>query len=746
MTFSEFITHAKRLHGPKFDYSSVKYCDSKTPVIVVCPEHGKIRIKPTTHLKRSGCGSCNITLSTTTKLTTVEFIRRSKLKHGDIYDYSKTNYKNWIGKVIITCPIHGDFTQRADRHMYHNGCPACFGPKEYTTESFIKHASLVHKNTYNYSKTEYINTNTKIVIICTKHGEFLQSPSGHLSGQGCPKCGRESVRLGISKTTTYFVQLAKKVHGDYYDYSKTEYTARREKLLIICPIHGEFSQIAAEHLRGRGCKLCGRSRARKQNTTDNIKKNLEAKQRFLDYTKTTTYDYSSSVFINSITKIAVNCRIHGDFLVLPKAHIAGTGCKQCEQEQLKNDIFKKLKILHKNRYDYNTSSYSEPRNKISIICQKHGEFRQTVVKHLKGNGCPKCLYDTLREQQLSDGSEFFEKAKRLHHNRYSYGQYKGINSDIEVVCKEHGSFFTNANQHLVRMSGCPKCSTSAEQNELLNIVQSFYKGQTINNDRSAIKPLEIDIFLPELKLGIEFHGSYWHSYDSKECMSEILKHSNKHDICLKNGIKLIQIFDYELHQKREIIISMIRNHLGLTQSIYARNCELCVLTDNEYRILSESNHIQGYRAASVIIGLKYQETIVCCMSFARNLEGYEIIRFFNILEHRVIGGASKILHYFIEQYHPSKITTFADRRFSTGELYKKLGFNLIKTTKPNYSYMSNGVVLSRQKCQKRRLNNLLGDLFDGSKSESENMFQAGYRRLWDAGHYKFELSLPTLNH
>jgi hypothetical protein len=182
MTYSEFLTRAKQLHGSKFDYSLVKYLDYKTPIIIICPSHGQIRIKPTTHLIKLGCGRCNLNNSAQ-RLTTEEFIKRAKVKHGDKYDYSKTRYKNWTAKITIICPKHGEFLQRADRHMYHNGCPACNGQRIITTNIFIREAILLHGNKYDYSKTKYHNAATKTTITCKLHGDFLQSPCQHLAGQ-----------------------------------------------------------------------------------------------------------------------------------------------------------------------------------------------------------------------------------------------------------------------------------------------------------------------------------------------------------------------------------------------------------------------------------------------------------------------------------------------------------------------------------------------------------------------------------
>jgi hypothetical protein len=131
------------------------------------------------------------------------------------------------------------------------------------------------------------------------------------------------------------------------------------------------------------------------------------------------------------------------------------------------------------------------------------------------------------------------------------------------------------------------------------------------------------------------------------------------------------------------------------------------------------------------------------MSLSKHGDGYEIIRFFNILGHRVIGGAGKLLSHFLKHFKPASVLTYADRRFSNGTLYKTLGFKLLGITRPNYVYISpDGEILSRQRCQKHKLHHLL-TVFCQDKTETENMFAAGYRRLWDAGHYRFVLNIST---
>lgn len=202
--------------------------------------------------------------------TKEEFIKEAKAIHGDKYDYSKVEYKNNKTKVAIICPKHGEFQQTPNDHL-HGGCMKCGNERKHikmarTKEEFISASNLLHNNKYDYSKVDYVNAKTHVKIICHKkdiygneHGEFLQTPSNHLQGKGCPMCGDEMDKLLHLSNTKEFIEKAHKVHGDKYNYSNVEYKTAKQKISIICPKHGEFQQTPDAHLQGKGCPICNRS-------------------------------------------------------------------------------------------------------------------------------------------------------------------------------------------------------------------------------------------------------------------------------------------------------------------------------------------------------------------------------------------------------------------------------------------------------------------------------------------------------
>ena len=260
-TKEEFIAKAKLVHGDKYDYSKVEYVGALTKVCIICPKHGEFCQEANSHLRGQGCPKCKYEKQT---CTTDEFIAKAKKIHGDKYDYSKVEYVNDRTKVCIICPKHGEFWQTPNSHLNGYGCSKCAYEvkgkrRSFSKEEFIKKTRKVHGDKYDYSKVNYVNNYTKVCIICHEHGEFWQTPSAHLRGQGCPKCKSKKQTC----TTDEFIAKAKKIHGDKYDYSKVNYLNRKTKVCIICPDHGEFWQTPNHHLSGCGCPKCGIEKHRK---------------------------------------------------------------------------------------------------------------------------------------------------------------------------------------------------------------------------------------------------------------------------------------------------------------------------------------------------------------------------------------------------------------------------------------------------------------------------------------------------
>lgn len=188
---------------------------------------------------------------------TAFYVKKFIEKHGDTYDYSEVKYKTYKVPVKIICRVHGEFLQRPSTHIAGSGCPTCMKlRKTHTKTTFIQKARNVHGNEYVYDIVEYVNTKTPVTIICKEHGPFEQQPKEHLR-YGCLKCGRKKTLISNQRDITWFLHRAHEIHGNSYDYSKSQYNGTLEPLIIICPKHGEFRQKPNYHLNaGTGCPSC----------------------------------------------------------------------------------------------------------------------------------------------------------------------------------------------------------------------------------------------------------------------------------------------------------------------------------------------------------------------------------------------------------------------------------------------------------------------------------------------------------
>ena len=267
----EFIEKSKLIWGNRFDYSLVEYINNNTKVKIICPINGIFEQQPKRHLE--GRESKNKRLE-----NKQNFIERANKKFNFKFDYSLVEYENNDDKFIIICPIHGKFEQKTTNHLNSKcGCGDCYKDncntkkvlKEETTkeekvkikinrkELFFKRFFEIHGDKYDYSITEFKNSNDKVKIICREHGIFEQKASAHTSGQGCMECRLEKRRTGLD----VFLSRCFEIHGNKYDYSLiTEYKNTLTKLDIICKKHGVFKMTPSHHVnRKQGCPICSES-------------------------------------------------------------------------------------------------------------------------------------------------------------------------------------------------------------------------------------------------------------------------------------------------------------------------------------------------------------------------------------------------------------------------------------------------------------------------------------------------------
>lgn len=334
---------------------------------------------------------------------------------------------------------------------------------------------------------------------------------------------------------------------------------------------------------------------------------------------------------------------------------------------------------------------------------------------------------------------------------FTIDEYNGVYHYYSFTCITCNNVFDDYiyDGHVPKCKVCnPPSSNSKEQDEVYNWLKTVYSGNIIVNDRTTLPyDKEIDIYLPELNLGIEYNGVWYHSEQFKNSINSPFdpsSHKRKQTLAKNVDVNLITIFSDEWRLKQSIVKRTILSQIGLDKNyIHARKCYIRKPKWSEIEEFINTNHIQGAgRPSKYNYALMYDDEIVAVMTFMKHSNGYEILRFCS--NTRVNGGGSKLLQYFIKDQQPSFIFTYSNRRYGSGELYNKLGFIYKYTTKQNYFWINknNYQRLSREKCQKQ---NLVKQGHDPAKTENQIMESLGYVKVYDCGHDYYEMNLDNEN-
>ena len=391
----------------------------------------------------------------------------------------------------------------------------------------------------------------------------------------------------------------------------------------------------------------------------------------------------------------------------------------------------KNKILNTKKEKYNNKNYNNIEKIKNTNIKKYGFDNPSKNENIK-NKINKTKSDNLKKKYKSIISVNYKEKKLL----MSCDNNMNHNFTIDISCFQ--------NRKSINTTICTICNnglSSGLEIQLFNFIKENYNGVIIKSNRKIIKPHELDIYLPELKLAFEFNGLYWHS----ELNKPKDYHNTKTEMCLEKGIQLIHIWEDDWNYKQDIVKSMILNKIGKTENkIYGRKCEIKEISDNKLvRKFLNENHIQGFIGSKVKIGLFYENELISLMTFGRlrkplnsksNDNEYEMLRFCNKLSTNVIGGASKLFKYFVKNYKPIQIISYADRSYSNGNLYKKLGFNLSHISKPNYYYVIDNNKFHRFNYRK---DILIKHGFDSNKTEHEIMLERKIYRIYNSGNLVF---------
>lgn len=632
------------------------------------------------------------------RISKAEWVRRIKAKHPNKFDFSLV--PEGVGQQVlvpIKCKKHGVF-EISWEHLqkYKEPCPKCReaagkSNERMNWEQFVKKAESVHGTAYDYSLTsfeDYKNHHSKVQIVCPQHGPFEQMVIQHLSGSGCPHCARHNRRL----TTEDFLNRAKEVHGDIYDYSLVQVSKSSTPVTIICKEHGAFQQKPSKHLIGQGCPACryDKIREKRAHTLDDflkLSKNIHGD----------SYDYSRvTQYTNTDTPVEILCKTHGAFLQRPEVHLRGGGCPVCAIKANADNARKpfsefvaEAQATHGNAYDYSEVEYKAAGDHVRIICPEHGAFWRPARSHIRGAGCPRC-------------ETWKRSVEEVELERFIAGL---LNPSVEIRIEELVDYGKTR----------------------------FY----------------LDIAVPLFGLAFEFNGLYWHS-DAVDRGNT--RHSFRSDVAEYHGYRLIHIFEDDWVHRRKATEHLIKGAFRNLSSVMARKTNVSLVEYSEAREFYSQYHIQGYSIApkQTHLGLRLQGELVAVMSFSRYSSGrkkledgqWELVRFAS--KYLVQGGASKLFKHFVKSQKPDSILSFSWNHLFTGQVYETLGFKLDKHLPPDYSYVDlvNRRRLHKSGFQHSRLKVRFGSRYDPDKSEKENCRANHFYRIYDCGKKRWLWTAP----
>lgn len=546
-------------------------------------------------------------------------------------------------------------------------------------------------------------------------------------------------------TQEEFIARCKELHPEY-DYTNTVFTTMYDYVSISCPIHGEFKMRAYRFLENRRCQKCV---GKYIYSYDELVEEARRKHNNL-------YDYidnSANYAKKSISNFIAVCPKHGEFEVNIKRHLLGTGCLRCKFKTY-DEVIEACKVKHNNYYTYvdTKHEFKSTGSKLTAICPVHGEFKISAYYHMHGRRCPQCTKESHVNHNEKTYEEHLEICRCKYNYKYKYFEkptnYRTTHTMIDIECPEHGIFRLSLHSHKIGAE-CARCAGGllySGVSKAETAVFDWLRPHVPDLIQSARKLLarprkELDMYSAKHRIAVEFNGLHWH----KECDKHQLQ---KLELCEQAGIRLITIYDDEWSNKQDIVKSKILSAYNIHANvIYARKCVVKTISSKEYKQFTEQNHLQGYVAAKYKYGLFYNGKLVAAMSFGsyrvalgrRHVDNeYELLRFCSLLNTQIVGGASKLFKHFCKDVKPAKIISYANRRFSAGNLYEKLGFEFVRYTTPNYYYYKpeDYVRLNRFKFTKAKLVKLG---YDPLKTEFEIMQELGYHRIYDCGSILYQI-------
>jgi len=571
-TNEEFIKQAMMVHSDRFDYSLVDYKSNKTNINIICKIHGVFEQTPKSHLKGSGCVKCNS--SRGSRYQKEEIIKKLKEKYGENYEYPDFEFNSLSDEITLICKKHGEVRKIIKQHLKY-GCKKCYydiigDSKRSSKEEFIEKSNKFHNNRYDYSLVNYISSVIKVLIICREHGEFEQIPNTHIIGGGCPKCNRSKgeylienflLKNNINFYTQFMFEdcrLINPLKFDFYLYDYNiciefdgvqHYAKDNSESYFYDETIKIRDGIKTDYCKSNNIKLI-RIKYHSIKNIDSILTKILKKEKILSMEKKREnfikksielwgykYDYSKVDYVDYKTPVKIGYKGLW-YSQTPNKHLQGKRI-ECQEHRISTDNFI---ILSKNvwgedRFDYSKCEYLGTSVKVKLYDKLKNRWVEQIPKsHLKGYEVTKLTKD-----------EFLTKCNIMYDYKYEYNlqQYtSGLNSRLDIICKEHGVFNLKAASHIYGV-GCSKC----DEYKFNKIVKKYLEKNSINYSYQHYfehNGLPFDFYIPSMRTCIEFDGlqhyqpvPHFGGIDAYERLKTNDKIKN--DYCEENFINLVRI-------------------------------------------------------------------------------------------------------------------------------------------------------------------------------------------------------------
>jgi hypothetical protein len=569
---------------------------------------------------------------------------------------------------------------------------------------------------YTLLTKEYENQKQKLEYICPNGHKRHTTWKSWKKGSRCLVCKNQSTKPSIDVLRIRFEE-------EGYILLPQEYKNNKTKLDYICPNgHNNSITWADWNSGGYRCPDCANN------------KKLDIERVILDF-NSEGYTFISGEYTNNVSVLIVKCTRGHEFETSRVKWTAGNRCPICYFERI-NIQFVKESFEDEN-YKLLSNEYIDAHSKLKYICSNGHEHEISWAAWQQGERCYHC-------RNLKHRVSIKEIKKMFEVEDYVFVEDSYLKSKLEYICPEGHEGSVSLGNWKTNRVRCPVCGnngTSIQEQDLIDHIEDLNVDIDIRN-RSIIKPKELDVVIHSKKIAIEYCGLYWHS----ELMDKNNDyHVDKLEKCNENGYKLLTIFEDEWINKKEIVLSRLKNILGYEENIktlYARKLSVREIDTLTVRQFCEENHLQGYTGSSIKLGAFYEDELVSVMTFSKpsiskgqgsyDLGVWELSRFCSKLNYKIVGVASKLLSYFKKNYEWKQVFSYADRRWSTGNLYNKLGFEFIGETKSNYWYFANGSIERHHRFALRKKPDEPKDITEWELRKAQ-----GWNRIWDCGNLKY---------